>query len=705
MAYKKGITKLVSSRKSSSKAVKRKTTKSTKSTKFPLIKPGQESVGAEEGSESSSTYDNSNQDQHDSCLDANWVNMPLGVSWNTQKVDYCNRAKIISPFYVDIIGSHWFAALNNSGNYGVDYSKCCAHIIDSPPDTDTGNMGGTGDDEDTGDSGIKTIYEFDIETQAVGMSGEARYFTITGDTGAKFELEIKNSSGEYYNFRNNTIGSTRALLRAVIEDGSYSNRINFPPLGSGYETFTLTLTAITDSCAKTEHVTYEEVRFGDSKNVGDVDANSSIGSAGMNLTKTILQGPAITWTMTPASGTGTYAWNVASMVTHQLPAVANGIIKTSFSISVTAPTNSAIKLVKQPTSSDFYQESTVTTSAHKILEGEDQFDGESRSLVQLVGSSGGATGRTFRMASAIGSPVRWAVGDRVTGNAALDATTNTVSAVSVSGVATDITLATSVTIAHGESLYFTPPRHYRFPVNNVAILRPGMRVDPTANGGGSIISSYERTLTMPTYVESGCDFELVDKSFPIANESAINPTGVAAFNSHGEITTQAGDIIFDTPVGAEFTAASYVFQAYGIRLIEDLTNSKGIKITNLKVNDGKDLYVATTINDASATGAASLNDFDVTSKNGIMDDVSVVSGVNISTSGVAPVVSTIASSTGKNLILTPGGHLVQNGQTLTFTGAQQSVVITGDIQISDVGTTSRNMYIDLDRFLVIASNA
>ena len=140
-------------------------------------------------------------------------------------------------------------------------------------------------------------------------------------------------------------------------------------------------------------------------------------------------------------------------------------------------------------------------------------------------------------------------------------------------------------------------------------------------------------------------------------------------------------------------------------MIEDLTNSKGIKITNLKVNDGKDLYVATTINDASATGAASLNDFDVTSKNGIMDDVSVVSGVNISTSGVAPVVSTIASSTGKNLILTPGGHLVQNGQTLTFTGAQQSVVITGDIQISDVGTTSRNMYIDLDRFLVIASNA
>jgi hypothetical protein len=682
-------------------------------------------------------------DQHDACLNASWVNMPLGVSWNTQKIDYCNRAKIHSPFYVDIIGSHWFAATDNSGNYGVDYSKCCAEIIDSPcpptdlnspfyqfgalhPDDfcksdycnntsphvdcaccpDTGNTGGAGDNEDTGDSGIKTIYKFDIETHNVAMGGEGRYFTITGDTGAKFGLEIKNSSGEYYNFRNNTIGSARAVLKAVIGSGGYSNRINFPSLDSGYETFTLTLTAITDGCAKTEHVAYEEVRFGDSKNIGDVDTNSSIGSMGVNLTKTILQGPEITWTMTPASGTGTSSWGGATMATHQLPTVANSTIKTSFSISVTAPTNSAIKLIKQPTSSDFYQESTVTISAYKALEGEDQFDGESRSLIQLVGASGGGTStRNFIMVNDIGSPAKWAVGDRVTGNTELDAKTVTITHINVSGNPKKITLSETSTIANDESLYFTPPRRYRFPAANVAILRPGMRVDPTLNGGGSIISSYERVVSMPTYIESGCDFELVDKSLPLINEPAITTTGIATFNTYGEITTQAGDIIFETPVGAEFTATSYVFQAYGIPLIESLTNSGGIKITNLKVNDGESFSVTTTINDASATGSASLSDFDVTSKNGIMDDVSTVSGTSITSTAANPTVTTIASSTGKNITVTPGGHYLENGQSITFNGATTVVTITGDIEISNVGTTSRNMYLDLDRFLVITSNA
>lgn len=680
-------------------------------------------------------------DEHDACLDANWINMPLGVSWNTQKVDYCERAKIHSPFYVDIVGLHWFAAANNSGNYGVDYSKCCAEIISSPcpptdlnspfyqfgalhpddfcksdycnntnphvdcaccPDTSTGNGG----EEGTGNNEVKTIYSFNIDTRGIVMDGEGRSFSITGDAGAKFELEVKNDSNEYYNFRTGTMSSTRSVLIDTIKSEDYSNSINFAPIDSGSKTFTLTLVAVTDDCAKTKHVDYEEVRFGDSKNIGDVDVNSSIGSAGISLTKTILQGPEITWTMALASGTGTSSWSGATLQNDGLSTVANSTIKTSFTISVTAPTNSAIRLTKQPTSNDFYQESTVAISAHKALEGEDQFDGESRSLTQLVGGSGGASGsRNLDMANDIGSPVKWAIGDRVTGNEELNGKIVTVSAVSVGGDHSAIQVSEAVTVANGAALYFTPPRHYRFPAANVAILRPGMRVDPTMNGGGSIISSYERSLSTPTYIENGCDFEMIDKSISLTREPAIKATGIATFNTYGEITTQAGDIIFETPVGAEFTATSYVFQAYGIPLIESLTNSEGIKITNLKVNDGEDFSVTTTVNDASATGSASLSDFDVTSKNGIMDDISTVSGTNITSTAANPTVTTIASSTGKNITVTPGGHFLENGQSVTFNGATTVVTITGDIEILNTGTTSRSMYLDLDRFLIIASNA
>ena len=679
-------------------------------------------------------------DEHDACLDANWINMPLGVYWNTQKIDYCERAKIHSPFYVDIVGSHWFGAADNSGNYGVDYSKCCAEIISSPcpptdlnspfyqfgalnpddfcksdycnntsphvdcaccPETSTGTYTGTGNgsEEDTEDHEVKTIYSFDIDTSNVVIDGERRYFSIKGDTGAKFELEVKNSSNEYYNFRSSAMSSTRSVLIDTIRGGEYSDGINFKPIASdASETFTLTLTAITDSCAKTKHVEYKEVRFGDSKNIGEVDVNSSIGSMGISLAKTILQGPETLWTITPASGTGTSSWGGATLATHQLSTVANGIIKTSFSISATAPTNSAITLTKQPTINDFYLESTVAISAHKALEGEDQFDGESRSLVQLVGGSGGGTGTTFHMKNAIGSPVKWAIGDRITGNDELDSKIVLVNGVSIGGDHTEITVNTSVTIANSAGVYFTPPRHYRFPADNVAILRPGMRVDPT------LIGTYSRSLSIPTYIEKGCDFELVDRSLPLISEPAIKATGVATFNARGEITTQAGDIIFQTPIGAEFTAASYVFQGYGIPLIESLTGSKGIKITNLKVNDGESLFVTTAINDSSATGSASLSDFDVASKNGIMDDVSTISGVNVNPTRTATV-TTIASSTGKNITVTPGNHFLENGQPITFNGATTTVTITGDIEILDTGTTSRSVYLDLDRFLIIASNA
>ena len=300
-----------------------------------------------------------------------------------------------------------------------------------------------------------------------------------------------------------------------------------------------------------------------------------------------------------------------------------------------------------------------------------------------------------------GDDALWAIGDRITGNDELES-----KIVLVSGVSgTTLNVDTSITLANSEHVRFIPPRHYRFPAANIANLRPGMRVKPSENGGNSIIGAYKRTLTVPAYVEDDCGFKTVNKSLPIANEPAINPTGPATFNSYGEITAQAGDIIFETPIGAEFTAASYNFQAYGTSLIESITNSSGIKITNLKVNDGEEFYAETTVDDASATGSASLSDFDVASKNGIMDDVSTVSGINITSSAADPTVTTIASSTGKNITVTPGGHYLENGQTITFNGATQRVEITGDIEISDVGTASRILYLDLDKFLTIASNA
>ena len=65
-----------------------------------------------------------------------------------------------------------------------------------------------------------------------------------------------------------------------------------------------------------------------------------------------------------------------------------------------------------------------------------------------------------------------------------------------------------------------------------------------------------------------------------------------------------------------------------------------------------------------------------------MDDVSVVTGVNINASAKNPLVTTISSN---NLTLTPGGHYVQNGQTLVFKNASTIATITGTVEITNIG--------------------
>ena len=180
--------------------------------------------------------------------------------------------------------------------------------------------------------------------------------------------------------------------------------------------------------------------------------------------------------------------------------------------------------------------------------------------------------------------------------------------------------------------------------------------------------------------------------------------GAVSATAYGRNTTQPGDIVFNQKQGKIFESQTVRFFAYGKKSMGKVLKGGPVVFSNLKAEIEEANIVTTTINDASATGAALLNDFDVTSKNGIMDDVSVVSGVNISTSGVAPVVSTIASSTGKNLTLTPGGHLVQNGQTLTFTGAASVITLTGQVQINDIGDNTITMYFDVEKFLTCGYN-
>ena len=74
---------------------------------------------------------------------------------------------------------------------------------------------------------------------------------------------------------------------------------------------------------------------------------------------------------------------------------------------------------------------------------------------------------------------------------------------------------------------------------------------------------------------------------------------------------------------------------------------------------------------------------------------SIISGVGISNTAVNPYVDTISS-----LNLTASvAQVLENAQTLTFTGAGNIVTITGNITVKDVGNEAVTLKFDIDKFL------
>ena len=106
--------------------------------------------------------------------------------------------------------------------------------------------------------------------------------------------------------------------------------------------------------------------------------------------------------------------------------------------------------------------------------------------------------------------------------------------------------------------------------------------------------------------------------------------------------------------------------------------------------------VTTTVNDTDADGNTPLSIFTVASASGILDDVSVMSGVNISGEYGDPVVTNISTN---DITVSPSNQYLQNGQTLTFSGAGRVFTISADIEFEKVDGAGFDLAIDVDKFI------
>ena len=106
--------------------------------------------------------------------------------------------------------------------------------------------------------------------------------------------------------------------------------------------------------------------------------------------------------------------------------------------------------------------------------------------------------------------------------------------------------------------------------------------------------------------------------------------------------------------------------------------------------------VTTTTTAASSTSVA------LTAIDGILNGTSTVSGIGIDPSVANPTVNSGANGTGSGTVVLSAAQTLEDGITLTFSGAGKVATITGNIEVLKTGTANQTIKFDLDKLLASA---
>ena len=532
----------------------------------------------------------------------------------------------------------------------------------------------------------KVIKRFNIDFSDLPAVSESREFTIIGDIGAEFKLEVKDKdTGKYYNFITNSFQTTATSLEKKLDSKKYTGNIVFPAVTGTDDQYDFYIWAKPG----TEHAEYEEVRFID----GSINLNRSVGSNSLLMQKVIYQYDAITLSINSTSPNSTIAGTLSTAVISNTLGVGKSLAKQSFSITATAASDKSYKIVKQPTTDDILSFVTLTVDASPTtIDGENIYptvttaaDATSEGGTTVNGASSGTT-----VTCHVSPNTFCSVGDRVFGNAVLAAKVHTVTEVSA-GSGKTFEISNAVTIADDLPLSFSNQMNYQWGVSDVNKVQYGMIVAPgssthvTAN---SSISNYEDVITL---------FEGTDKEEKIIQKLKPFKSVIGAATAtvtKGKVTTEPGSVIFDKQQKIKLGGQTVRIGGYGQSEILRI-HGYDVEITNLKI----ELTPITTTTTAAVNSSTTVP---VLLQNGILaGDVATVSGIGIDPTAAAPTVSSRDAATNAGNLTLSAAQTLESGATLTFAGCGQVATITGDIKVLKAGDADVTIGFDIEKLLTI----
>ena len=555
----------------------------------------------------------------------------------------------------------------------------------------------------------RTISSLNVDTIDILNAGETRTFSIQGQNGAVFSLEIYDDTGKYYNFDTRTWSTTETKLSKKSISGVYNIDVKFDALPDDDELklYTVNLFAETAHNIKTIHAPLVEVRNADNS----INVNESTGSNSNILTRIIYQD---------------------SLKTLKLSAIAPSLYLTSAD-TVNGATSSSNKIIIDGDATDTnvvkigdkVTTTGIASSVHALVTGIDP-DGDNTHEIEIsvVDSASNDAAITFTppfngmtphgtdsdtgaSSTSVSTGGATSVSFSVTISALSGRTFRVLRTPTVDDLCVfkTVTFGSAALAIEGEDT--SSSTYYRWPIDNIANLQQGMILDPARSGTGanttanSSISNYRTTTTNNVIKQGAYENYLSSVTVDDVVVDAVDAYGneVTAIDRNGKTTAQAGNIIFNNQQADALKSDSGVrIFAYGKDGVKALTGiDVDLRITSMayagSTNPVRDAVSTTTSGAVSSSTTIGLAEV------GNISQGMTVSGVGISAAAADPYVVSKNAVSGAGNIIVSAAQTLESGQTLYFNGGAGSMTIRGNLEISNMALTDTSIFFDVERFL------
>jgi hypothetical protein len=241
-------------------------------------------------------------------------------------------------------------------------------------------------------------------------------------------------------------------------------------------------------------------------------------------------------------------------------------------------------------------------------------------------------------------------------------------------------------VRDGATLSFSNRKNFSWPIDNYAnLLREGMIVVPATNvTTDTSIGIYEDTVTL--FAGTKNEKKIIKNSRTGLSTLAKKPTVVK-----GLVTAQEGQIVFDKQQALALAGDTLKVGGYGEREILRVYGWE-VKFTDLAIALTAPTTTTTEATSAHATIA-------VADREGIINNVSTVSGIGINPALADPTLTTGGGLDGAGDWIMSAVQTLESGITLTVGNTGRIATITGNIEIVKAGTANQTLRFDVEKLL------